>query len=295
MSRPVSLTAFVVAASVSRLGHIPRWRGLFDDEAWSLADAFRRLGPDRPAAHAVARLPSPLLVGLLETIFVPGMAWHYLFRKRLIEDEVRLAAARGARQLLVLGAGFDSAGLRMARRFPELTVVEVDLPPTQARKRQVLLQIGHPIPRNFHFVAADLARRSLDELLASTASIRPELPTLVVIEGVLMYLGEPEVRALFTSLRRLFPGELSMVYGAIAAPDSEGPLGLRVVNRLLALGGEGTAWCCPSDQMAAFVAPLGYTLARSVTYGALQREHRSPSETRRVPEEDENYYVVTGS
>lgn len=80
-----------------------------------------------------------------------------------------------------------------------------------------------------------------------------------------------------------------MVYGAIAAPDAEGALGLRLVNRLMALGDEGTAWCCPADRMAAFVAPLGYTLARSVTYGALQREHRSPAETRRVPEEDENY------
>jgi methyltransferase (TIGR00027 family) len=294
MSSSASLTALVVAAGVSGLGAVPRWRRLFDEEAWALADAFRRLGPDTLAAHAIARLPAPMLVGLLDTIFVPGMAYHYLFRKRLIEDEVRRGVARGARQLLVLGAGFDSAGLRMARCFPELTVVEVDRPPTQGRKRHVLLEIGHAIPRHFHFVAADLARHSLDDLLASSAVLRPELPTLVVIEGVLMYLKEPDVRALFTSLRRLFPGELSIVYGAIAAPDTEGSLGLRLVNRLLALGDEGTAWCCPADQMAAFVAPLGFTMARSVTYGALQREHRSPSETRRVPEEDENYYVVRG-
>jgi len=295
MTTSASLTAVVVAAGVSGLGAVPRWRRLFDEEAWALGDAFRRLAPDTPAAHAIARLPAPLLVGLLETIFVPGMAYHYLFRKRLIEDEVKRAAALGARQLLVLGGGFDGAGLRMARRFPELTVVEVDLPPTQARKRHVLQAIGHAIPPNFHFVAADLARQALDDLLASTAAIRPELPTLVVIEGVLMYLKEPDVRALFTSMRRLFPGELSVLYGAIAAPDTEGPFGVRLVNRLLALGDEGTAWFCPADRMAAFVAPLGFTMARSVTYGALQRERRSPAETRRVPEEDENYYVVTGA
>ncbi|TAK29382.1 MAG: SAM-dependent methyltransferase [Myxococcaceae bacterium] len=295
MTTSASLTALVVAAGVSGLGAVPRWRGLFDEEAWALADAFRRLAPETPAAHAIARLPAPLLVGLLETIFVPGMAHHYLFRKRLIEDEVRRAVARGARQLLVLGGGFDGAGLRMARCFPELTVVEVDLPRTQARKRHVLMEIGHPIPHNCRFVAADLARQSLDDLLASTGATRPELPTLVVIEGVLMYLEEPDVRALFTSLRRIFPGELSVVFGAIAVPDAEGPPGLRLVNRLLAMGDEGTAWCCPAHRMAAFVAPLGYTLARSVTYGALQREHRSPAETRRVPEEDENYYVVTGA
>jgi len=288
-----SLTAYVVAASVSRLGVVPRWRPLLDRDAWALADAFRRLAPDAPAKRLLARVPGPLLVGLLDAAFVPGMAHHYLFRKRLIEAEARRLVAGGVRQLVVLGGGFDSLSLRLAKELPDLTVVEIDLPSTQARKRWALREIGHAVPRNCHLVAADLAERALDDVVAATPALRPERATLVVIEGVLMYLKEPEVRALFAALGRAFTADLSVLYGAIAAPDADGDLRLRLVNHLLRKGGEGTSWCCPAGRMPTFLAPLGFRLERCVTYRALQRQYRSPEETRRVPEEDENYYLAS--
>lgn len=293
MTATTSLTAYVVAASVSRLGARPRWRTLLDQDAWSLADAFRRLAPDAPAKRLIARMPGPLLVGLLEAAFVPGMAYHYLFRKRLIEVEARRLIAGGVRQVVVLGGGFDSLSLRLAKEHPDLTVVEVDLPSNQARKRWTLREIGHEVPPNCHLVAADLAERTLDELVAATPAVRPERATLVVIEGVLMYLKEPEVRALFAALRRLFTRDLSVLYGAIAAPDASGDLRLRVVNYLLSKGDEGTFWYCPADGMPAFLAPLGFRQERCVTYRALQRQYRSPEETRRIPAEDENYYLAS--
>lgn len=285
----VSLTAFVVTATVARLGATPRWRGILGDDAVRLAEAFRRRAPDTPSARLVAALPTPMLVGALEAAFVPGMAWHYLFRKAWIEAEARCALARGARQLLVLGAGFDTLAFRLARAYPDLAAVEVDRPATQARKRAVLDGEGE-VPANLHLVPADLGTRGLDVVLDGCGALAPDVPTVVVSEGVLMYLREAEVEALLRALHASFRVDLTVLVGAIATPDAEGGLRLRAADRLLGASGERTHWACPRDRMASFLGPLGFAVADAVTYRALQRRHRPEAELARVPEEDENYY-----
>lgn len=288
-----SLTAYFVTASVARLAALPRWSALVDPEARALAEAFAARAPDAWSKRALSRAPASLLVGLTDTFFVRGMSFHYLFRKRLIEDEARRAIAAGARQVLVLGGGFDSLCLRLARAHTSVTAVEIDLPQTQSRKRAVLREIHYEIPSNCHFVEADLSTRALRDVLASIPALDPHAPTLVVIEGVLMYLREPAVRALFAALDQHFSAALSVVFGAIAVPDTEGSWQVQWANRWLSTGGEATHWACAPSEMQGFLSSIGYSLERAERYKAMQRAHRSERELRRVPEDDENYYVAT--
>lgn len=290
---PSSLTAYFVAASVARLSSHPRWSALCDPEARKLARAFAERAPDTVSKRLLSRAPAAVLVGITEAFFVPGMAFHYLFRKRWIEDEARRAIAAGVRQVLVLGGGFDSLSLRLAKEFSSITALEIDLPRTQSRKRTVLREIAYDVPSNCIFVEADLASRPLADVLAEIPALRPDAPTLVVIEGVLMYLREPAVRALFRALHAWFVGELSVAFGAIAEPDAEGGWQVQLANRVLSTGDEATHWACRAAEMPAFVRSVGFELDRAARYRELQRAHRSERETRRVPVEDENYYLAT--
>nr|WP_285620058.1 SAM-dependent methyltransferase [Actinoallomurus iriomotensis] len=119
-------------------------------------------------------------------------------RTRLIDDLLGAALAGGARQVVLLGAGYDSRAYRLpaARRA---TVFEVDHPATQERKRR-LVERAVPAGERAHvrFVPADLKEADLASLLRD-AGVRQER-TAVVWEGVTNYLDARSVDAAFTAL-----------------------------------------------------------------------------------------------
>jgi methyltransferase (TIGR00027 family) len=60
-------------------------------------------------------------------------------RTRFIDDEVRAALRAGARQLVLLGAGFDARGIRLAEATTAgVATFEVDTPEQLERKRACL-------------------------------------------------------------------------------------------------------------------------------------------------------------
>jgi O-methyltransferase involved in polyketide biosynthesis len=64
----------------------------------------------------------------------PGRA--SLTAERVAEDQLRDAVSRGVRQYVILGAGLDTFGYR--NPYPDLRVIEIDHPDTQALKRRRL-------------------------------------------------------------------------------------------------------------------------------------------------------------
>ena len=81
-----------------------------------------------------------------------------MMRKRWIESRVRAAIADGASQLVVLGAGFDTLGVRLAVERPDFRVVEIDHPATLAVKRSVVemrLGCGGPVMVESDFSRGD--------------------------------------------------------------------------------------------------------------------------------------------
>jgi len=138
-------------------------------------------------------------IWLFEAFSVAGLALHYLVRKRFLEDAVRAAIAGGARQVVVLGAGFDTLCLRLHRTFPEVAFVECDHPATQAAKLAALAG-RDGVSENLRFVAADFTATTLDAALGDLPGFRAAVPTVMVAEGLTMYLTEPEVLRLFSFL-----------------------------------------------------------------------------------------------
>jgi methyltransferase (TIGR00027 family) len=132
----------------------------------------------------------------------PGPRPSAVARTRLIDDLVAGGLAGGARQVLLLGAGFDSR----AYRLPELArvpVFEADHPATQVVKRRLLRGAIRPERRqHVRFVPVDLIHDDLGAALRR-AGFGVLEPTVVVWEGVTNYLTEEAVDATLRQLAAL--------------------------------------------------------------------------------------------
>jgi len=125
-------------------------------------------------------------------------------RTRFAEDAAAAACARGARQVVVLGAGLDTYAYRAPRR-DGVRVFEVDHPATQAWKRERLAAAGIAAPEWLTFAPVDFEGQTLGEGLAA-AGFEAAQQTFVTWLGVVPYLTEAAVWATLRYLASLRGG-----------------------------------------------------------------------------------------
>lgn len=122
-------------------------------------------------------------------------------RARIIDDLLReRLAADASRRVVLIGAGFDSRAFRLAGgRW-----LEVDEPQVFAFKEPRLPESSAPNPLTR--LSVDFATERLADRLQPFAE---SAPVTIVVEGVLMYLGDTRIRELLRTLRAVFPrGEI---------------------------------------------------------------------------------------
>lgn len=290
--RKASFTAYTVATCLDKLAQLPQWKPFFSSDSIALYTAFSWYAADSYLKRLLWKMKPGLLLWIMDHGFIPGFAHYYLFRKLWIETRLLKRMNFAVEQVIVLGAGFDTLALRLAPKYPDAVFIEIDLPNTQEIKRSVLSRINYPIPANCRFVQADLSQTTLQTALAGCDRFVPDKNTVVILEGVLMYLGEAAVQTLFADLHELLRGRLSIIFGATVRPDTLGNWSLRLADRLLGRRQEGTKWFCPSKDMPEFLSRLGYRLKEWITYKNLQAQYRSASDIAALPDEDENYYIA---
>jgi methyltransferase (TIGR00027 family) len=128
-----------------------------------------------------------------------GMADIMALRTAAIDKAVREAVATGARQLVILGAGYDGRAWRM-KELENVKVFEVDHPATQSDKRKHVAELPPPIGI-VNFVSVDFERESLDAVLERAGHDR-SLPTCWLWEGVVMYLTHDAMHATLASVAK---------------------------------------------------------------------------------------------
>ena len=94
---------------------------------------------------------------------------NVVLRARYTEDALHSAIRRGVNQYVILGAGFDSYALRVPSEYQDLQVFEIDHPATQALKQQSIAECDMQLTNSVHFLAADLAREELGDVLDRSA------------------------------------------------------------------------------------------------------------------------------
>ena len=191
------------------------------------------------------------LLRLAEACTLPRLTRHFLIRKLHIRRTLEQLAARGCRQLVVLGAGMDLLAAHAARTLG-VRAVEVDHPATQRLKRRL-----YGDTPGLTMLARDLAQPGVAQTVR--AALDPALPTLVIAEGLLMYLPKPRAQALLAEVPGMTDGPLTLL--ATVMERQPRRVGFRqqsaLVNAWLALNGEPFQWGASCEQAAAMAEQTG--------------------------------------
>jgi methyltransferase (TIGR00027 family) len=147
------------------------------------------LGP-RYAILIQYRILQRITVCAMERLFL-GHHYYVVTRTRYIDDTVNACLDPTLKQLVVLGAGFDSR----AYRFPALKnkrVFEVDHPDTQATKKEKVSKIFNSLPDNVTYVSVDFSREDLGERLMHSG-YNNGMKSLFIWEGTTPYISAEAV------------------------------------------------------------------------------------------------------
>jgi methyltransferase (TIGR00027 family) len=134
-------------------------------------------------------------------------------RARFIEDLVIEQAGQGVHQYVVLGAGLDTFAQRRPDIAARMHIFEIDMPATQAWKRQRLLELGYGVPEYLKLVPVDFEAGDswLEKLKANRFQIGQ--PAVVSSTGVAMYLTREANMATLRQIAALAPGStLAMTF-----------------------------------------------------------------------------------
>lgn len=168
-----------------------------------------------------AKLFDPLIyqVGMKapdKMVGFPGMTALACLRHRYIDDQILLAYKEGVRRFIILGAGYDTRSLRL--NLPDASMLEVDHPDTQFRKRKILQEKNLQPSCRLEFAAVDFSQPWSEELFSHPyIKEHSDEATMVVWEGVSCYLHETDVVNTFKTVSHLLQGGGIFVFDAFSA------------------------------------------------------------------------------
>jgi methyltransferase (TIGR00027 family) len=117
----------------------------------------------------------------------PGVCNSIIARTRFIDDCLQEAIASGIRQLVILGAGYDTRALRFESLKDGVVVFELDLPATQKIKLERIKIHIYIDPPDVRYIPIDLHADELGNKLFAYG-YDAQLATLFVWEGVTYYI-----------------------------------------------------------------------------------------------------------
>ncbi|MGO9832877.1 MAG: class I SAM-dependent methyltransferase [Polyangiaceae bacterium] len=251
-----SFTAAIVAAMRGLGAFLPARLRLVDDPyGLRFAGRLKGLRERRPLERGLRLTSRAWMRGRLRNFIV-----YMQLRTRVIDDDVAAFVASGGRQLVLLGAGFDTRAWRLGA-LADVAVFEVDHPATQAKKR-TLMQKDTP-QGSVAFVPWDFERDPLDQLHARLGldGHDARAPTMTILEGVLPYLTEETAASTFGGIARYSaPGSpLAFTYSEKALIEAKASSNQRKVLRLL---GEPFRFGFDPSSLSEWLEDRGFALER---------------------------------
>jgi O-methyltransferase involved in polyketide biosynthesis len=133
---------------------------------------------------------------------------------------------------------------------------EIDAPATSAAKARGVAE--ECPPDNLFLIAADLGEQALSQVLSRFDRWDPTARSVIVAEGLLLYLSDEEVRRLFRELSRCTPPGSRVVFSH-KIPD-----GRKVLPAVLRLVGEPFRSEVSSEDLPTYLEGTGWTVTSDV-------------------------------
>ncbi len=202
MKKKPSQTALKVALNLIALSHVEEDKGLLPESiVTATIELLEKSGAVKESMLRKHLNPSIVKWYKLFDKITPGQFYSFASRKTFFENQAIDAIRNGAKQILILGAGYDTLAIRVADKFPEVNFFEIDEPATAALKIKGVEAIGKPV--NLRIVPEDLGMKTISEVLNAETNWDPNKQTVILAEGLLQYLTEDSVNDLFRQCAEL--------------------------------------------------------------------------------------------
>jgi methyltransferase (TIGR00027 family) len=256
-----STTAYKVALNVLTLGAKP---GMAEVLPPGIIEATEQLliasGAASPRIVRSSRSPRMVSVYKAFDWMMPGQFEAFGYRKAFCEQQVRDGIDAGATQILVLGAGYDTMAWRLAPNFPDVNFFEIDHPATARLKAKGIEGMGQY--DNLHLIPEDLSKRKLVDVLKSHKSWDQEANTVIIAEGLLMYLPSSAVNDLFRQCASISGTGTRIAFTYIGKRADGRPDAGRCTGFLLwtlKVNGEPWLWSIQPEQISRVLKENGWT------------------------------------
>lgn len=138
--------------------------------------------------------------------FLPGLNEYMIARTAHFDTLFLDALTSDTPQIVLLGAGYDSRAYRFAKLIQSTKIFELDMAPTQGRKKSCIKKAKIPVPQQVAFVPINFNQESLKSVLEN-AGYQKHLKTLFVWEGVSYYLDADSVETTLDFVGQSSPPE----------------------------------------------------------------------------------------
>ena len=250
-----SRTAYKVALNVVTLGAKPGMDRFFPPGTVQATEKLL-VASGAAGARTVRWSRSQRMVSVYEAFdwMLPGQFEAFAHRKAFCERQVRDGIGTGATQILVLGAGYDTMGWRLAPEFSGVNFFEIDHPATAHLKAKGIDAMGRR--DNLCLIAEDLGKQKLSDVLKTNESWDRSARTVIVAEGLVMYLHPEAVRDLFCQCAVIagVGSRIAFTYiptGADGRPDAGRRTGLMLWLQKVA--GEPWTWSIRPEKLDLFL------------------------------------------
>ncbi len=123
-----------------------------------------------------------------------------LGRSAWAETALQKAAEAGAKQYVIVAAGYDTFACRKPAWANNLSVIELDSPFMSADKQKRVREAFGESPRDVAYVPIDLTIEPLSEKLCACSAFDEAVPTFFSLLGISYYLSKESFKALIKEI-----------------------------------------------------------------------------------------------
>lgn len=197
----------------------------------------------------------------------PDVVGYLVVRCRYMDDYLASCIDDGIKQLVILGAGYDSRAYRFDGLKGRVKVFEVDHPATQQVKAKKLIKVFGGIPDGVVLVPIDFNTQKLEDRLRESG-YDESLKTLFIMEGVVFYLTPEAVDGTLAFIAGRSGNGSSVIFDYTEKAVVDGTYRrseISSMRRYKAVSGEEIVFGIDSGKIKAFLESRGFTDVVNVT------------------------------
>jgi methyltransferase (TIGR00027 family) len=208
------------------------------------------------------------------------MFYYATARTKHIDSVLLKELESGVKQVVIMGAGYDTRAFRFYKDFPKVRFFEVDLPVMVADKKKRVESKLSDMPNNVTYAPIDFNTQDLGQVLAKVG-YQKDQKTLFIWEGVVMYLDAAAVKSTLQFIAKNSSAGSSVVFDYMPLSVVEGtytkdPYAIHVADFVKSQGEPFTFGINP-DKSSAFLKKQGLKQVSNIGHDDMVKRYMTSS------------------